>query len=160
MRVLRVVCGLMVGLLVSTASGPAVAQASPDPGMRAWQGAGCDACHGAFAQGGGGGDQPAGPSLRQTNLDRSALTETIRCGRPATPMPYFMSGAYAQSPCYGMAATAPPPDVTPGGAMSAADIDQIVEYLMARIVGKGAITREECGLYYANPNHPRCAGYR
>lgn len=139
---------------------PAAAQDAADAGMKAWQGAPCLTCHGVFAQGGGGGEQPAGPSLRQTSLDRAAIVETISCGRPGTQMPYFHDGAYTQTACWGLPTGAVPADVVLGGAIAAAQIEQIADYLMARIVGKGAITREECGVYYANPNHARCTTYR
>lgn len=149
-----------VVVVLSMLAGTALAQEAAHPAMKVWQAVGCEACHGAFAQGGGGGDQPAGPSLRQTSLDRVALIETISCGRPGTPMPYFLNGAYAQTACFGMPLAAAPADVNPGGAMGAAEIIQIVDYLMDRIVGKGAPTKAECGLYYGNPNHARCANLR
>jgi hypothetical protein len=128
--------------------------------MKVWQRAGCAACHGTFAEGGGGGDQPAGPSLRRTRLDRAGLVETISCGRPATPMPYHLRGAYTQTACHGRPLGAPGESVAEGVLMSAAEIGSLVDYLTARIVGKGVITKAECGVYYGNPTHPNCAAFR
>lgn len=45
-------------------------------------------------------------------------------------------------------------------ALTPADINLLVDYMLSRVVGKGGITRAECGVYYGNPNHPRCAQYR
>src|ERR1700678_2143242 len=54
-------------------------------GEGAWDKAGCLQCHGASGEGGAGAEFPAGPSLRTTRLDRTALVETISCGLPGTP---------------------------------------------------------------------------
>ena len=135
-------------------------QAAADAGMKIWQRAGCAACHGTFAEGGGGGDQPAGPTLRRTRLDRAGLVETIGCGRPGTAMPYHLKGAYAETACYGLPLAAAGKDLSEGVLMSGAEINSLVDYLTARIVGKGAVTKAECGVYYANPNLPNCAAFR
>src|SRR5580692_10629367 len=71
-------------------------------GEDAWNKAGCFECHGASGEGGFGGEFPAGPSLRQTKLDRAALAETISCGRPGSPMPAWLDGAYTERQCYGL----------------------------------------------------------
>jgi mono/diheme cytochrome c family protein len=105
-------------------------------GEDAWDKAGCLQCHGASGEGGAGGEFPAGPSLRKTLLDRAALAETISCGRPGTQMPAWLDGAYTEIPCYGLAKGPPPPgtDLTP--VLSADEIHALVDYLMAKIVGK------------------------
>lgn len=127
-------------------------------GLGVWKDAACDYCHGAFADGRGAGDAPAGSNLRRTDLDRDLLIETISCGRPETAMPYFLEGAYTEVPCYGLPLGQPQADR--GGAISPEDIEKLVDYLLARIVGKGRVTREECGYYYEDPDHPLCASYR
>src|SRR5271165_7028136 len=58
---------------------PAFAQDQVAAGEAAWDKAGCLQCHGSNGQGGDGGEFPAGPSLRETRLDRAALVETISC---------------------------------------------------------------------------------
>ena len=135
-------------------------QAAADAGMKVWQRAGCAGCHGTFAEGGGGGDQPAGPTLRRTRLDRAGLVETVSCGRAGTAMPYHLKGAYTETACYGLPLAAAGKDIGEGVLMSAAEINSLVDYLTARIVGKGAVTKAECGVYYGNPNHPNCAAFR
>jgi mono/diheme cytochrome c family protein len=105
-------------------------------GEDAWNKAGCLQCHGSNGEGGAGGEFPAGPSLRKTRLDRTGLTETISCGLPGTEMPAWLDGAYTQRPCYGFP-TGPAPDgtvLTP--VLGAAEIEALVDYLTARIVGR------------------------
>jgi mono/diheme cytochrome c family protein len=104
-------------------------------GEEAWNKAGCPPCHGADGEGGTGGEFPAGPSLRKTRLDRAALTETISCGLPGTEMPAWLDGAYTQRPCYGFSA-GPPDGTTLIPVLSADEIEALVDYLMAKIVGK------------------------
>jgi hypothetical protein len=104
-------------------------------GEEAWNKAGCPPCHGADGEGGTGGEFPAGPSLRKTRLDRPTLTETISCGLPGTEMPAWLDGAYTQRPCYGFSA-GPPDGTTLIPVLSADEIEALVDYLMAKIVGK------------------------
>jgi mono/diheme cytochrome c family protein len=104
-------------------------------GEEAWDKAGCLQCHGSTGEGGAGGEFPAGPSLRQTRLDRAALIETISCGLPGTQMPGWLDAAYTQRSCYGF--TGPAPDgttLTP--VLSAGEVEALVEYLLAKIVGR------------------------
>jgi mono/diheme cytochrome c family protein len=103
-------------------------------GESAWDKAGCLQCHGASGQGGDGGEFPAGPSLRATKLDRAALAETISCGVPGTQMPAWLDAAYTQRPCYGFSAAPDGTVVTP--VLSAAEVEALVDYLMAKIVGR------------------------
>ena len=134
------VSGTAVGLLLTIAASMSVpvsawAQdaARLAAGEDAWNKAGCIQCHGTSGEGGDGGEYPAGPSLRATKLDRATLAETISCGRPGTPMPAWLDGAYAQSPCYGLPKR--PTDVVLTPVLSADEIAALVDYLMARIVG-------------------------
>ena len=134
------VSGTAVGLLLTIAASMSVpvsawAQdaARLAAGEEAWNKAGCFQCHGTSGEGGDGGEYPAGPSLRATKLDRATLAETISCGRPGTPMPAWLDGAYAQSPCYGMPKR--PADVVLTPVLSGDEIAALVDYLMARIVG-------------------------
>jgi mono/diheme cytochrome c family protein len=105
-------------------------------GEDAWNKAGCFECHGTAGEGGSGGEFPAGPSLRESKLNRAALMETISCGRPGTPMPAWLEGAYTGRACYGLP-NGPAPaglDVTP--VLSADEIQALLDYLTAKIVGK------------------------
>ena len=129
---------------------PAAAdEAQVTAGLAAWRGSGCSECHGAFANGEKERDEaPTGANLRTTRLDDAALAETIRCGRPGAGMPSFSEGAYAQG-CYGQPAGAAPDALTPAPVqLGAGDIAAIVAYLRVRIIGRGAVTPQECAAYY------------
>lgn len=133
MCILSLIAGALLAL---STSGLAQDAARVAAGEAAWDKAGCLQCHGTSGDGGDGGEFPAGPSLRKTLQDRAALAETIRCGRPGTQMPGWLDGAYRVSPCYGLP-TAPAPagtDLTP--VLSADEIEALVDFLMAKIVGK------------------------
>ena len=127
-------------------------------GLQVWRLGGCASCHGTFGEGGGGGEQPEGPSLRRTILDRAALKETISCGRPGSKMPYFLKGAYTVTRCWGIdLQEEAPPDMTGLGSLTPPRIDALVDYLMARVVGKSdAVSKQECVAYFGNPDHPTC----
>jgi mono/diheme cytochrome c family protein len=103
-------------------------------GEDAWDKAGCLQCHGSDGEGGSGGEFPAGPSLHKTRLDRAGLLETVSCGLPGTAMPAWLDGAYAERPCYGF--TAPPDGTTVTPVLSAAEVEALVDYVLAKMVGK------------------------
>jgi mono/diheme cytochrome c family protein len=112
---------------------PAQDEARVKAGLDAWKNAGCSECHGAFADGERERDEaPVGANLRSTRLDNAAITEVIRCGRPNTGMPRFDDGAYTQRACNGQ------------------EIELVVAYLRARVIGKRAVTPEECTYYYGD----------
>ena len=111
-------------------------QARVAAGEAAWDKAGCLQCHGAAGEGGTGGEFPAGPSLRSTLLDRAGLVDTIACGRPSTEMPAWLDGAYSQIPCYGLPKGPPPAGTVLTPVLSADEIQALVDFLMAKMVGK------------------------
>jgi mono/diheme cytochrome c family protein len=118
-------------------------------GLAAWRNSGCSECHGAFADGEKERDEaPTGANLRTTRLDAATIAETIRCGRPGAGMPSFGEAAYARG-CYGQPAGPAPDDLYPAAVtLRAEDIAAIVAYLRARIIGRGAVTAQECAAYY------------
>jgi mono/diheme cytochrome c family protein len=131
------ILGLAAGaLLAFSAAAFAQDAARLAAGEAAWDKAGCLQCHGASGEGGTGGEFPAGPSLRKTRLDRAALATTISCGLPGTEMPAWLDGAYTQTPCYGFPAGPAPADITLTPVLGADEIAALVDYLMAKIVGK------------------------
>jgi mono/diheme cytochrome c family protein len=135
------VSGLAIGLslmFAASASTPAWAQdaARLAAGEDAWDKAGCYQCHGTAGEGGSGGEFPAGPSLRKTKLERAALAETISCGRPGTPMPAWLDGAYTERACYGLPKRPAPAGVVLTPVLSADEIAALLDYLMAEIVGR------------------------
>src|SRR5262245_20081808 len=105
-------------------------------GEAAWNKALCLQCHGTSGEGGMGGEFPAGPSLRTTQLNRALLTDTIRCGRPGAQMPAFLDGAYTTIPCYGLPKGPPPAGLELTPVLSGEEIEALVDYLMAKIIGK------------------------
>jgi hypothetical protein len=130
-------------------------------GLKVWQDNGCFNCHGTFGEGGKGGHFPAGPSLRRSRLAKDDLRETIACGRPGTEMPANLAGAYVTVSCFGFPLGAPPPGTMGGVALPAVQLDALVEYLLARVVGKSnTITKAECAAYHGRADHPECENYR
>jgi mono/diheme cytochrome c family protein len=136
-------------LACSTAS-HAQDEAKQKAGLSVWRSSGCSECHGAFANGEKERDEaPTGANLRQTRLDDATIAETIRCGRPGAGMPSFGADAYKERGCYGQPPGPAPDDLYPSGlTLSAQQISDVVTYLRARIVGKRAVTPEECAWYY------------
>jgi mono/diheme cytochrome c family protein len=128
--------GLAVALLALSASAIAQEAGRLAAGEAAWDKAGCLQCHGASGEGGGGGESPAGPSLRNTLLDRAMLAETIRCGRPGGQMPAWLVGAYTEIPCYGLTKGPVPAGLDQTPVLSAEEIDALVDYLLAKVIGK------------------------
>jgi len=123
---------LSFGAVISAAAQDAARLAA---GEEAWDKAGCLQCHGSSGEGGAGGEFPAGPSLRKTRLDRAGLTETISCGLPGTQMPGWLDGAYTQRPCYGFPNGPAPDGATLTPVLSANEVEALVDYLLAKIVG-------------------------
>jgi hypothetical protein len=50
------------------------------------------------------------------------------------------------------------PSLPPGETLQKREIEVLADYLLARIIGRGAITREECGENFG-PNARFCADY-
>ena len=72
-------------------------------------------------------------------------------------MPSFGADAYKERGCYGQPAGPAPDDLYPTGVtLSAAQIGDVVTYLRARIVGKRAVTPEECAFYYGDQASSFC----
>jgi cytochrome c553 len=119
-------------------------------GLATWKSAGCADCHGKFADGNPDDDDyPAGADLRTTRLDTAALRQTITCRRPGTGMPSFDEGAYVVRGCYGQRPGTRPGNLQPTPRMlSQEEIDDVIDYLQARTIGHGRVTRQECLAYH------------
>ena len=108
----------------------------------------CSYCHGWAADGAGEPQSNGGAaSLRQSHLNRDQLIEVIMCGRPATPMPHFDEAAYTDKRCYGMSEAdlgGQTPALPPGATLQRREVEAIADYLLAKVIGRGPITREEC----------------
>ena len=132
---------------------------TPDPsdlaeGLRLYLNKGnCQACHGWAGDGRKMDSQmPDGANLRESMLEREALFLTIKCGRPGRSMPAFDKFAYSDGRCYGMkladlkssGLTLPDPPAT----LQPRELDLLVDFLIARVVGKGSMDRARCVEYW------------
>jgi len=144
MRYGLMILGLVVGSVMAlTALAPAQAQdagaadVEVKAGLDVWKTSGCSVCHGKFGQGGGGGEQPAGPSLRVSKLDHAGIVEQITVA--GGDMPAFE------------------------GILTPEEIRAVATFLMAQVVGNGDVTLEECTFYYGPYQgglHPSCRRYQ
>jgi hypothetical protein len=66
-------------------------------------------------------------------------------------MPAFDEGAYKVRPCYGRPLGPAPDDLYPSGVTLTPDqIDAVIAYLQARVIGRGRITKQDCLFYYSD----------
>jgi len=109
----------------------------------------CQACHGWAGDGQKTDNQmPTGVNLRETKLNRTALVLTVKCGRLNSQMPAFDKFAYTDGRCYGKtladlkAFPTRMPD--PPSTLQPREIDLIVDFMMAKIVGRGPMDYTKC----------------
>ena len=105
----------------------------------------CQYCHKWDAS----GDQGYGGnalSLRATQLTPEQMSEVVKCGRPATGMPYHDRFAYTDKRCYGYTREQMGNDMPPAGNdfLSNREVDAVVKYLYTKDVGKGPATYQDC----------------
>jgi len=108
----------------------------------------CQICHGWAGDGRKMDSQvPDGANLRESALDRANLILTIKCGRPQVGMPAFDKFAYSDGRC-GMkradfdAAGITLPD--PAATLTAREIENVADFLLAKVVGQGPMDRAKC----------------
>ncbi len=113
----------------------------------------CISCHG-WAGDGKGAPHSAGDAanLRKTALTRDQLIEVISCGIPGSAMPHFNAFAYSEDKCYGMleadiGKNIPP---NPPRPLQQREIGVLVDFLQARVIGKGAPSRADCIDFYGD----------
>jgi mono/diheme cytochrome c family protein len=109
----------------------------------------CQACHGWSGDGHKTDSQmPSGANLRETKLNRNGIVQVVKCGRLNSQMPAFDKFAYSDGRCYGKkqadlkAYPTRMPD--PPATLQPREIDLIVDFLMAKIVGQGPMDRAKC----------------
>ena len=147
-------------LLAAVVVSGARAQA-PDLGRRVYEKANCVGCH-KWHGGGGGGYGGAALSLRETPLERELLIEVIRCGRPATGMPYHDRNAYGNAECYGgmtraeLGAGFPPKAAT---VRRAEEIEAVADYVITQQQGRGEPSYDDCVAFWGEGNR-ECAAMR
>jgi mono/diheme cytochrome c family protein len=148
---------LLTGLSVSGTR----AQAPSDLGRRVYEKANCIGCH-KWHGGGGGGYGGAALSLRETTLERVDLIEVIRCGRPATGMPYHDRNAYKTAACYGGMTKADLGADFPAKAatfLRPEEIEAVADYVIAHVQGKGEPSYDDCVAFWGPDSH-ECAAMR
>ena len=115
----------------------------------------CQACHGWAADGRKmNNEMPDGADLRTTKLDRDTLITTIKCGRPGTGMPAFDKFAYSDGRCYGLKQA----DLKarglqiadPSSPLISREVENIVDFLYAKVIGKGPINHAGCIEYWGS----------
>jgi mono/diheme cytochrome c family protein len=139
--------------LARAADGDAKAGDRVTAGLAVWRNSGCPDCHGAFADGEKQRDEmPTGANLRTTRLDARGLKETISCGRPGTGMPSFDDDAWTVRACGGATPGPRPDDLFPAPVLLGADeIDAVIAYLQAHVIGRGrTVSKQECLFYYGD----------
>lgn len=119
-------------------------------GLRIYrQKADCQACHGWAGDGRKMDSQmPDGANLRTSTLDRGRIAQAIRCGRPGRSMPAFDRLAYTDGRCNEVTKA----DLDriglelfdPAATLQPREIDQLTDFLFAKIIGQGPMTREKC----------------
>ena len=163
-RSMRLALGLLAFTIALCGAPWAWAQAA-DPadiaeGMRLFHHeADCQACHGWAGDGRKVDNQmPNGADLRASKLDRATLLTTIKCGRPGAEMPAFDKFAYSDGRCYGLkqvdlkAPKLAMPD--PPATLQAREINAIVDFLLAKVIGKGPMDRAKCIDYWGSDVEP------
>jgi len=109
----------------------------------------CQSCHGWAGDGRKMDTQmPDGANLRETRLDRAALIMTIKCGLPGTGMPAFDKFAYSDGRCYGLKQAdlrqAGQRMSDPPATLQNREIEYIVDFMLAKMIGKGPMNHEKC----------------
>ena len=108
----------------------------------------CSYCHGWAGDGAGEGQSNGGAAnLRQSRLNRAQLVTIILCGRPGTAMPHFDEAAYSDKRCYGMTQSdlgSRTPALPPGSTLQTREAEVVADYLLAKFIGRGLVTRAEC----------------
>ena len=90
----------------------------------------------------GAPQSPGGAAnLRRSQLQRDQLIMTVSCGIPGTAMPHFDEAAYTDTRCYGMTEAelgGRTPPFPPSTTLVPREIEILVDYLLAKIIGRGA----------------------
>lgn len=131
---------------------PAIA-ADPNfsAGKAVYKKANCIGCHKWHGKGGGGYGGVA-LSLRDTPLDEAALALVVRCGRPASGMPYHSRKAYKgeDRSCY-ESTREELGDAMPPRAryfLKDEEIEAVVEYVSKQIQGRGEPGYTDCTAFW------------
>jgi hypothetical protein len=154
---------LLAFLAIVAATLPSSAQEDFAVGRRIFlEKADCQYCHGWAGDGAGQGQSPGGAAnLRESRLDRDSLIMVISCGVPGRAMPHFDDQAYTDKRCYDMTEAEigdKVPPLPPSTSLPRREIEAVADYLRAKVIGRGEITREEC-LEALGPRVRSCTDY-
>lgn len=136
----------MITVLATLVATTVASSQDLEAGKKVYKDANCIGCH-KWHGGGGGGYGGAALSLRETALEREYLIEVIKCGRPATRMPFHARGAYKNVDCYdGTTKTDLGDDFPPKAKKLLRDeqIEAVTDYLLVALKGEGDATFEQC----------------
>jgi Cytochrome c len=156
--------GLALAAWLGTMASGLAQDADPAAGRQLWMAkANCKNCHGW----GGHGvpdvpQEPQGLSFRKTQLTSDQFAEVVRCGRPGSDMPYFLSTAWSATAknCFGIS-RADIGDQIPNRAtalLPEREIASIVAFIFKDFVGKPLPTQEECQEFFGAAT-TRCNEY-
>jgi Cytochrome C oxidase, cbb3-type, subunit III len=155
----RLSLGIWIAMVVQLLVGSSAFAQTPAAddiaeGMRLYRQKGdCQACHGWAGDGRKMDTQmPDGANLRTTRLNRSELVTAIKCGRPGKGMPAFDRLAYSDGRCNDIKqADLKRLGLTlhdPAATLQAREIELLVDFLLAKVVGKGPMDRPKCIDYW------------
>jgi Cytochrome C oxidase, cbb3-type, subunit III len=139
-------------VMVSASLADAQTSPSPEPAGKAiFKRANCFGCHKWHGNGGGGYGGDA-LSLRNTELTREQIIETVACGRPGTGMPYFARGSYETTKCFELSRQDVGDRIPPEGGvfLRAPDIEAVADYVLVSIKGKGEPSYDQCVSFFGN----------
>jgi mono/diheme cytochrome c family protein len=147
------IAGSAAALVVILFAGPSyAAENNVETGQAIYKRANCVGCH-KWHGDGGGGYGGAALSLRKTELEKSQIMETVKCGRPGTGMPYFSRDSYRSDSapqCYNL--TSKDLETThvaqAGVFLRSEEIDAVAAYVLASIKGKGEPGLPDCFAFF------------
>ena len=131
-------------------------------GRDVYRKANCVGCHKWH---GDGGSSKGGTalSLRTTKLDTAGIEYLVRCGRPASGMPYHGRNAYKgdDKSCYNKTGAELGENIPPRAKklLSQRQMDAVVEYVVNVIQGSGEQTLEQCVAYWGEKSR-QCDSFR
>jgi len=113
----------------------------------------CGSCHGANARGDDNGPDLVRSEIVLDDEQGNLIGPVVRKGRPNEGMPAFDRLAYSDGRCYGMKQAdlqklGSLPD--PAATLQAREIDQVADFLFAKVVGQGPMDRAKCIEYWGS----------
>lgn len=131
-------------------------------GKRVYKKANCIGCH-KWHGDGGGGYGGAALSLKTTKLNAEGLKYIVRCGRPATGMPYHGREAFKgdDKSCYNKTGKELGENIPPRARklLSERELDAVVDYVVQVIQGSGKPDLEQCVAFWGEKSR-QCDAFR